>query len=101
MSVQLTKIDSFNLPLDCKLPAIPTVRNGYLASLTHFKEAADNDEKKTLDLSAHESIPEESSVTAGCAEELTNLLLELREQYDTLSRAGNRLRVKLELLELE
>jgi len=51
--VQLTKIDSFNLPMDCKLFAIPSVWNGHLALLTHFKEAADNDEK-TLDLSAHE-----------------------------------------------
>lgn len=54
LSVQLTKPDSFNLPLDCKLCAIPSVGNGHLALLTHFIEAADNDEK-TLDLSAHES----------------------------------------------
>jgi len=54
LSVQLTKIDSFNLPLDCKLFAILSVWNGHLVLLTHFKEAADNEEK-TLNLSAHES----------------------------------------------
>jgi hypothetical protein len=54
LSVQLTKIDSFNLPLDCKLFATPSVWNGHLALLTHFKEGAGNDEK-TLDLSARES----------------------------------------------
>lgn len=48
LSVKLTKIDSFNLPLDCKLFAIPSVRNGHLALLTHFKEAADNDKKKWI-----------------------------------------------------
>jgi hypothetical protein len=46
------KTDSFNLPLDCKLFATPSEWNGHLALLTHFKEAADTDEK-TLDLSAH------------------------------------------------
>jgi hypothetical protein len=45
LSVQLTKIDSFNLPLDCKSFAFPSVWNGHLALLTNFKEGADNDEK--------------------------------------------------------
>jgi hypothetical protein len=52
LSVQLTKTDSFNLPLECKLFAIPWELNGHLALLTRFKETADNDKKKTLDLSA-------------------------------------------------
>ena len=52
LSVQLTKTDSFNLPLDCKLFATPSQWNGHLALLTYFKEAADNDEKNTGFISA-------------------------------------------------
>jgi hypothetical protein len=52
LSDQLTKTDSFYLPMDCKLFAIPSEWNGHLALLTHYIEAADNDEKNTGFISA-------------------------------------------------